>query len=261
MIGKTSPVLSVRLRLKESPWEEEGLIFAQSARNRMKKRIQTNGIIIFTCLLLVIAFPGKFLRLRSALGDHLIEVLGMALMLFGLLLRVSSRGFKAEYSQGGNHLVIGGPYVLVRNPMYLGIFCIAMGVILSLFQWWVLPIFIVFFVSRYITLIYKEEKLLMQNFGRQYADYQNKIPRLFPQFSILLNRKVLNYLPLKLSWVKKELSSIFILLLGTLTVEYWSETRPFKLSSLLHFISLLGVIGLFICFSLFLSKHYEGIPK
>jgi len=170
----------------------------------MKKRIKVNGVIIFVSVLAIIIFPWKFLRSTSGSGDDLMKSCGMALILFGLLLRIVSRGFKAEHSQGGHSLVLGGPYILVRNPMYLGIFCAAMGVILSLFHWWALLIFVLFFVSRYIPLIAEEEKFLMNSFGQKYTDYQKEVPRLIPRLSALISKNVLSYLPLKLSWVKKE---------------------------------------------------------
>jgi len=228
----------------------------------MKKRIRINGAIIFISLLLAIIFPAKLLRLTNSTADTLMETFGMALILFGLLLRIVSRGFKAEHSRGGNNLVLGGPYILVRNPMYLGIFCAAIGVVLSLFHWWVLLIFSVFFINRYLPLIFQEEKLLTKNFGQQYVNYQKKVPRLLPHLSAIINRNVLNYLPLKLSWIKREKASVFILPIGTLAVKYWVNVRYFNFFFFLpHFINLLGVISVFIGFSLFLARHYEGIAK
>jgi hypothetical protein len=54
----------------------------------MKKRVRTNGYIILVAVALIVVFPDKFLRPISGRIDGLLSLLGMALMLCGLLLRV-----------------------------------------------------------------------------------------------------------------------------------------------------------------------------
>jgi hydrogenase maturation factor HypF (carbamoyltransferase family) len=77
--------------------------------------------------------------------DDTMEIFGIALILLGQIFRVSGRGYKAEQSQQGQVLIEGGPYILVRNPMYLGILLIGLGIVLMLFNWWVICFFIIFF--------------------------------------------------------------------------------------------------------------------
>ncbi|MFA6350637.1 MAG: isoprenylcysteine carboxylmethyltransferase family protein, partial [Candidatus Omnitrophota bacterium] len=163
----------------------------------MKKRIKTNGFIIFFTVVLIAVFPDKFLRLQGGRYDFLVQILGLLIMFLGIIFRVASRGFKSEHSAAGKTLVIAGPYKIVRNPMYLGISCTALGVILIMFQWWVLVVFAVFFASRYLTLIFKEEKLLRNNFGKQYDDYQKNVPRLIPYAGMIITGKFLGLLSLK----------------------------------------------------------------
>jgi protein-S-isoprenylcysteine O-methyltransferase Ste14 len=187
----------------------------------MKKRIKINGFIIFFTVILIAVFPDKFLRLDRGNYDILIQPLGFLIMLLGIAFRVASRGFKSEHSDCSKALVIGGPYAIVRNPMYLGISCIALGVILVMFQWWVLVVFGVFFVLRYIPLIFREERLLKNNFGQQYDNYCKNVPRFIPGIGPVLSGKLLRSLNLKTSWIKKESNSIIPLLIVTLGFIFW----------------------------------------
>jgi len=211
----------------------------------VKKRIKINGFIIFFCVILVAVFHKQFLRLDEAEGDILVQILGMFIMLFGMLFRVSSRGFKSEYSVGGKTLVTGGPYSIVRNPMYLGISCIALGLILLMFQWWVFLVFLVIFALRYITLIFKEEKLLKNNFGQQYSEYQKAVPRLLPRLKAVFTGKLFKALSIKGSWLKKEANGIVPLLIIVFGFAIWKGVANFMI---------LAAVAL--VFTLFLRNNY-----
>ena len=185
MTGKASLVLSVKIRLKGLPREAEELIFALSAK--MKKRLKVNGIIM-GCVAIVVAFlPGIFFRNNPPGGlEEYIEILGFSFILLGQIIRVSSRGYKAEHSRESQALIQAGPYQVVRNPMYLGILLIGLGVVLAVFKLWVAVIFLIVFVIRYILLIYKEEKKLLAAFPGAYQQYCKKVPRILPSLSNLI---------------------------------------------------------------------------
>jgi protein-S-isoprenylcysteine O-methyltransferase Ste14 len=174
--------------------------------------------------MMIVLFPSFFFR-HQRLGslEEIAEIFGIALILFGQLIRTSARGYKSEQSQNGHALIQGGPYLLVRNPMYLGILLIGLGIVLILFQWWVMAAFLIVFVVRYLLLIFKEEKKLLDVFSGQYKTYQGKVPRLIPPLTMLLQADISEYLPLKLSWLKKEIGTILAVLLITLFVESWQD--------------------------------------
>jgi len=176
------------------------------------------------CALVLAFFPRFFLRVYSGgVKEEIIEALGFGLILLGQIIRVSARGYKAEHSQDSQLLIQGGPYQVVRNPMYLGIFLIGLGVVLAIFKWWAVAIFIMFFIIRYILLIRNEEKKLRLMFPQAYPAYCRKVPRIFPSLSSLINLDVIEYLPIKIIWFKKEIGSIVTLLLLTLLVESWED--------------------------------------
>jgi protein-S-isoprenylcysteine O-methyltransferase Ste14 len=109
----------------------------------VKKRLKVNGVIMGFAALAIAFFPRFFLRVYSGgIQEEILEAAGFALILLGQIIRVSARGYKAEHSQDSWALIQGGPYQVVRNPMYLGIFLIGLGVVLAIFRWWAAAVFI-----------------------------------------------------------------------------------------------------------------------
>jgi protein-S-isoprenylcysteine O-methyltransferase Ste14 len=190
----------------------------------MKKRLKTNAIIIFLAVVTLAAFPWVFMRHdRAGAWDEIIEVFGITSILLGQLLRVSARGYKAEHSRQGHALIQGGPYAFVRNPMYLGIVLIEMGIALMLFKWWVTLILLTVFIARYVKLIVKEERMLGELFPQAYSHYCRRTPRLLPSLSSFVKMGIRTFLPLKIRWMRKEIWPIVIVLFCTLFVESWVD--------------------------------------
>ncbi|MDD5560882.1 MAG: isoprenylcysteine carboxylmethyltransferase family protein [Candidatus Omnitrophica bacterium] len=221
----------------------------------MKKRLKINGIIMGCAAIVVVFFPKFFFRNNINGGmEEYIETLGFALILLGQIIRVSARGYKAEHSRESQALIQGGPYQVVRNPMYLGIFLIGLGVVLAVFKWWAAVIFIIVFIIRYILLIYKEEKKLLAVFPESYKKYCQKMPRILPSLSRMTSLDISEYLPIKLIWFKKEIGSILTLLLLVLLVESWEGiSRQGLMAYLNQAVWLLLTFILFIIFVILLS--------
>lgn len=208
--------------------------------------------------MLVVFFPNRFLRFGDGRLGNFFALAGMGLLLCGIMLRISSRGYKSEHSSGGIFLVQGGPYTLVRNPMYLGILFIGSGFILASFKWWVLLIFLIVLGARYLTLVFKEEKILSSAFGKEYADYCARTPRLFPRITSLFNKDVSSYLPLKLKWVKKEINSIIPVILAVLALRYWAKGKSGNNAIFaLQIAGMAAMVVFFIVITVALSKKNE----
>lgn len=223
----------------------------------MKPRIRTNGIVIFATVMLIAFFPAKFLRPNTGEYDLLFSCWGMALVMLGLLLRVSARGYKAQNSGQGQALVRGGPYRFVRNPMYLGILLIGFGVIAISFQWWVVVLFVLVLARLYYTLILKEETLLEQLFGSEYSEYKTQAPRLLPSLSGWLTRNAAECLPLRWPWLKRELPSLITLPLAIVAIEVW-RTVAFghRAIPVAEFFGFTAVFAVFAVFASGLQRDY-----
>ena len=108
---------------------------------------------------------------------------GIAVMAFGLALIVWASHLFNRVKTGivpftpATFLVLGGPYRVTRNPMYLGIAIMLLGVAVvhsSLTPFAVIPLFVVLIDWRFVRA---EEAMLEQAFGSAYLDYKAKTRR------------------------------------------------------------------------------------
>jgi len=157
--------------------------------------------------------------------DEFLDVLGIGIILAGFVFRISARGYKEEKSLSGKKLVTDGPYTLMRNPMYFGTLMIGIGFITVLVEWWALLVFLCVFFLIYIPQVKKEEAVLVERFGQDYKDYCKETPQYFPKIHYLLSLR--KYLPLKLSWLKKELSSLAAIITCLMVMEIWEDVTLF----------------------------------
>lgn len=142
---------------------------------------------IFGASMIILTRPTLFLGNKNF--DVLIVTIGMVLALGGLAFRLFVIGF-AYIKRGGkegkvfaDNLVVDGLFAHVRNPMYLGNFCIFVGLGLIYGSPWVYFFFIPFFTFVYLSIVVAEEDYLRRHFGAQYTAYCAKVPRFIPNFT------------------------------------------------------------------------------
>ena len=79
-------------------------------------------------------------------------------------------------------LVVRGPNLLVRNPMYIGVLCVVLGEA-AVFQTWRLLMYTVLLaLAFHIFVVYYEEPALKKKFGTAYDQYREAVPRWLPKF-------------------------------------------------------------------------------
>ena len=109
--------------------------------------------------------------------------LGGALVVGALALTVAGarlfarRGTAIRPFEESSVLVTSGPYRFTRNPMYVGLIAMLIGLALlleSLSPLAVVPIFATIIATRFIAV---EERMLGERFGPAYAEYRARVRR------------------------------------------------------------------------------------
>ncbi len=77
-------------------------------------------------------------------------------------------------------LVSGGPYALVRHPMYTSFMLMGLGQALLLSNWVAGPAGLAGFAVLFFLRVDKEERMMIENFGPQYLAYMERTRRLIP---------------------------------------------------------------------------------
>jgi len=104
--------------------------------------------------------------------------IGGAITLPGCLLRLWAAG----HIEKGRVLTQSGPYAYTRNPLYLGSFFMALGIIIAGQSYWLLPAFAVFFVIFYFPVMKAEEQELLGGYGERFVEYAGRVPLFIPAF-------------------------------------------------------------------------------
>jgi protein-S-isoprenylcysteine O-methyltransferase Ste14 len=94
----------------------------------------------------------------------------------GALLRLWAAG----HIEKGRVLTQGGPYAFTRNPLYLGSFLLALGIIIAGQGYWLLPPFGVFFAVFYYPVMKAEEQELFNGYGDKFLEYAKRVPLFIP---------------------------------------------------------------------------------
>lgn len=146
------------------------------------------GYLPFLLLpLFVVSFIGAQDRAIGGDGDLLWELGCFVVALLGLAIRIATVGRIASGTSGRNTLTQAarslnttGIYSLVRHPLYLGNYFVALGI--SLYpRAWYLPILVTaLFLLYYERIIAREEAFLQEQFGDEFRAWAARTPALIP---------------------------------------------------------------------------------
>jgi protein-S-isoprenylcysteine O-methyltransferase Ste14 len=81
----------------------------------------------------------------------------------------------------GHELIKQGPYSVVRNPIYLGMFGLLVATGLAISRWEALVAAAVLFLAGTEIRIRSEEMLLREAFGARFEEYARNVPAFFPR--------------------------------------------------------------------------------
>lgn len=102
---------------------------------------------------------------------------GIALCFVGASLRFWASG----YLRKDQRPAVGGPYALVRNPLYLGTYLMAVGTVWAAGNLPLLAAVTLLFAGVYHFIILDEETKLRGLFGEPYRLYCDAVPRFVPR--------------------------------------------------------------------------------
>jgi len=103
--------------------------------------------------------------------------LGGGIALAGALLRFWASGHIIK----GRVLTRSGPYAFSRNPLYLGSFFMALGIIIGGQGYWLLPVFGAFYLAFYLPVMRAEEQELLRGYGGAFVEYSEQVPLFLPR--------------------------------------------------------------------------------
>jgi protein-S-isoprenylcysteine O-methyltransferase Ste14 len=173
-----------------SPWIEQcGVGSRVSLLEWLALELSRTGLLRFTGATAVVIFIGA-----------LIAGLGAALRVWGAAYLGPATVISLEMKAGG--VMADGPYRYVRNPLYLGLWCMvaAMALIMpptgALFTMALLTIFL-------IRLILGEEAFLSATLGEPFRAYLQSVPRIIPRL-----RSTVAHGTTKAYWMRAVLAEI-----------------------------------------------------
>ncbi len=151
--------------------------------NRALKQI-FSFILPVTVLIIIPLCIEKDITIKF-LPAFIIGIIVMGMGLYAITMTVSSiirigKGTLAPWSPS-EHLVIGGMYGYVRNPMILGVLTVLIGESVAILSYRILIWAVCFFVTNTIWFVVYEEPSLTKKFGEEYRQYKKNVPRWIPR--------------------------------------------------------------------------------
>jgi len=163
-----------------------GVVKSTERRESASSRASYTVFIIASYLLL---FTRKlsvgFLGWRFVRESSFIEYAGFAITVAGALLAVWARvyigrNWSSNVTIKQNHeLIQGGPYALVRHPIYSGLLLATLGTAITIGEVRGLIALPLSFAGWQMKSMV-EERFMREQFGRQYVDYERRVRALIP---------------------------------------------------------------------------------
>jgi protein-S-isoprenylcysteine O-methyltransferase Ste14 len=93
------------------------------------------------------------------------------------VLRFKGVGTTVRPDRAPSSLVITGPYKITRNPMYLGLALVCLGIAIADQSIWALVLFPIIVIMIQYWAIEPEEAFLERRFGKDYSSYKASVRR------------------------------------------------------------------------------------
>lgn len=178
--------------------------------------------LILVCLCIVSLRNFVYLD-HSETWDAIWEAICLSVSFLGLGIRVFTIGHTPRNTSGRNtecqmadELNTTGAYSIVRNPLYLGNFFMALGLSMFPHTWWLVLVYTLTFWLYYERIIIAEEAYLVEKFGHTYIEWAERTPAFIPD----LSRYERANLPFSLKNVlRREYNSLLLIILSMFILE------------------------------------------
>ncbi len=152
-----------------------------------ERRVTGTGFVFFILLIILLTpvgydWPlGAFFRVTPPV----VKVIGLLITGFGVAFAIWARArLGANWSgipsvKKGHTLITGGPYSIVRHPIYTGLLFGVTGSALVLGTYGSLVVILATVVVISIR-IRQEERLMQEKFGDEYRDYRGRTKKIIP---------------------------------------------------------------------------------
>ncbi|MGM0451674.1 MAG: methyltransferase family protein [Thermodesulfobacteriota bacterium] len=87
-------------------------------------------------------------------------------------------------------LTTEGPYMFMRNPMYIGRFFLILGILLMTGNPWLIGGYVIIYYFYMVNRVRREEKVLRELFGQDYGAYCREVPPYRPTLKRLAPGKL-----------------------------------------------------------------------
>ncbi|MGH9731054.1 MAG: methyltransferase family protein [Candidatus Acidiferrales bacterium] len=121
----------------------------------------------------------KWAEITVAVAALALAALSLWLMWRAIIVLGKQWGYVARIIEG-HKLITEGPYNLVRNPIYTGMFGVLIATGFAASRWPMFIAAILFFLGGTWVRIHREENLLRQSFGPEFEVYRSRVPALIP---------------------------------------------------------------------------------
>jgi len=153
----------------------------------MPTELDRPGVLILPPLLVAIGLALMFALQwlwPLPIGDSAIVFwIGIALLILGVGLALWGRNAMREAGTNINPMkpstavVISGPFRFTRNPLYIALILLFLGIALVVGTWWGLLVLVPLTLILHYGVIVREECYLEQKFGGPYLEYKAKVRR------------------------------------------------------------------------------------
>lgn len=233
-------------------------------------KIQFNFRLQITILICISAFLTPFLKdkrmfhlfkLNDIFYIKIFYVLAAVACFLSFILRTWGTAYLSSYKVMAKNaitdkLIINGPFLYVRNPLYLG------DMISAFFIGLLLPP-IGFFLMSFVFILHNmglaiyEEKQLAYNFKEEYINYKKSVNRFIPKFKPFNIKTISDFKP---NWKDAILANFYILLIGfSFIIAILNSYELKQIEYKIYFYSITSlIIWIIFYFLYYFPKHFKN---